>query len=90
MSDRNVFSSSTLFTSSSPTILISSGRYIRNLSHIVTHGQWRRPPPEPKGKERNWVQTISGKSWFSYFRFFGPTEPFFDKSWVLPDIEKMD
>ncbi|HMQ94699.1 MAG TPA: hypothetical protein PKA33_05795 [Amaricoccus sp.] len=25
-----------------------------------------------------------------YFRFYGPTEAFFDKSWALPDIEKID
>ena len=22
-------------------------------------------------------------------RFYGPTEPFFDKTWKLPDFEKM-
>jgi hypothetical protein len=27
------------------------------------------------------------KAWFAYFPFYGPTEQFFDKSWVLPDIE---
>ena len=47
-------------------------------------------PTEPEGKEENWIPTIPGKSWFSYFRFFGPTEPFFDKTWVLPDIELLD
>lgn len=47
-------------------------------------------PTAPKGKETNWVQTNPGKGWFAYFRFYGPTEPFFDKSWALPDFEKMD
>jgi hypothetical protein len=46
-------------------------------------------PKAPSGKESNWVQTESGKGWFTYFRFYGPTEPFFDKSWSLPDFEKM-
>ncbi|MGW2665165.1 DUF1254 domain-containing protein [Nocardia tengchongensis] len=45
-------------------------------------------PTAPAGKETNWVQTVPGKGWFAYFRFYGPTEPFFDKSWALPDIEK--
>jgi len=45
-------------------------------------------PEAPKGKEANWVQTVPGKGWFTYFRFYGPTEPFFDKSWALPDFEK--
>ncbi|MFI7838854.1 DUF1254 domain-containing protein [Pseudomonas asiatica] len=46
-------------------------------------------PEAPKGKESNWVQTAPGKGWFTYFRFYGPTEPFFDKSWALPDFEKI-
>jgi hypothetical protein len=44
-------------------------------------------PTPPKGHERNWIQTVPGKGWFAYFRFYGPTEAFFDKSWSLPDIE---
>lgn len=46
-------------------------------------------PEAPEGKEANWVQTEPGKGWFTYFRFYGPTEPFFDKSWSLPDFEKV-
>lgn len=46
-------------------------------------------PKAPAGKEANWVQTVPGKGWFTYFRFYGPTEAFFDKSWGLPDIELM-
>lgn len=47
-------------------------------------------PEAPADKEANWVQTLPGKGWFAYFRFYGPTEPFFDKSWALPDLEKVD
>jgi hypothetical protein len=35
------------------------------------------------------VQTVPGKGWFAYFRFYGPTEAFFDKSWALPDFEQV-
>jgi len=35
------------------------------------------------------VQTEPGKGWFVYFRFYAPTEAFFDKSWAAPDFEKM-
>jgi hypothetical protein len=35
----------------------------------------------------NWVQTVPGKSWFTIFRLYGPLQPWFDKSWKLPDIE---
>jgi hypothetical protein len=47
-------------------------------------------PKAPTGLESNWVQSLPGKSWFSYFRLYGPTEAFFDRSWVLNDIEEIN
>lgn len=47
-------------------------------------------PTAPEGHEANWIQTNAGKGWFAYFRFYGPTEAFFDKSRALPDIEKVE
>jgi hypothetical protein len=47
-------------------------------------------PEAPEGKEANWIETKPGRVWFSYFRFFGPTEPFFDKTWVLTEFEPLD
>jgi hypothetical protein len=45
-------------------------------------------PKAPAGKpETNWIKTIPGKGWFTYFRLYGPTQSYFDRSWVLPDIE---
>jgi hypothetical protein len=45
--------------------------------------------PEPRaGSESNWVPTRAGGRFECLFRFYGPTGPLFDKSWVLPDIEK--
>jgi len=46
-------------------------------------------PTAPKGFENNWIQTNPGKGWFLIFRFYGPTETFFDKTWKLGDIEKV-
>lgn len=43
-------------------------------------------PSAPKGLESNWVQTLPGKHWFSYFRLYAPTEAYFDKRWKLDDI----
>jgi hypothetical protein len=43
-------------------------------------------PSAPAGHESNWVQTIPGKSWFTIFRLYGPLQPWFDRSWRLPDI----
>jgi hypothetical protein len=42
----------------------------------------------PEGKEQNWIPTNPGEGWFSYLRLYGPLESYFDRSWVLPDIEK--
>jgi hypothetical protein len=47
-------------------------------------------PEAPEGLESNWVQTNPGEGWFPIFRFYGPTDAFFDKSWKLSDIEKID
>ncbi|NIG52985.1 DUF1254 domain-containing protein [Chitinophaga sp. Cy-1792] len=38
---------------------------------------------------KNWIQTIPNKSWFTIFRLYGPLQPWFDKSWELPDIEEI-
>jgi hypothetical protein len=45
-------------------------------------------PDAPAGKEANWIPTVPGKAWFAHFRFYSPTQPYFDRSWVLPDITK--
>lgn len=48
-------------------------------------------PQAPVGKPAaNWIKTIPGKGWFTYFRLYGPTQAYFDRSWVLADIERVD
>jgi hypothetical protein len=44
-------------------------------------------PATPAGSGKNWIPTTPGKAWFAYLRLFGPLEPYFDKSWPMPDIE---
>ena len=44
----------------------------------------------PPGQENNWIKTVASKGWFPIFRFYGPLEPLYDKSWVLNDIEKVN
>ncbi len=46
-------------------------------------------PEMPKGQERNWIRTVPGKGWFPIFRFYGPLEPFYDKTWKLNDIVEL-
>ncbi|WP_117234925.1 DUF1254 domain-containing protein [Vibrio maerlii] len=43
----------------------------------------------PKGKESNFVQTVGDDGWFVYFRLYGPTQDFFDKSFSIGDFEKL-
>ena len=43
--------------------------------------------PERPIDSPNWIQTLPGKGWYVVFRLYGPLEPWFDKTWRLPDIE---
>ncbi len=47
-------------------------------------------PEAPEGKEANWVKTVPGRGWWALFRWYSPTEAFFDKSWVLTDFQKFN
>ena len=44
-------------------------------------------PKAPAGKEANWTQTVTGKSWFAYLRLYGPLDPWFDKTWRPGEFE---
>jgi hypothetical protein len=46
-------------------------------------------PSAPPGKEANWVPTNPNGKFEVLFRLYGPEKPFFDKTWVLPDIERI-
>ena len=47
-------------------------------------------PKAPEGKEKNWIPTVPGKGWFAYLRLYAPLEPYFERTWALPDIEKVE
>jgi hypothetical protein len=46
-------------------------------------------PKAPPGQEANWLYTPAGKGWWPWFRLYGPEQVFFDKTWKLPDIERV-
>ena len=46
-------------------------------------------PTSPAGLEGNWIQTIPGKGFYPFLRFYSPTAPMFDGTWRLPDVEKV-
>lgn len=46
-------------------------------------------PKAPAGGESNWIETVPGKGFYPFFRFYGPKESLFDGTWKLPDVELM-
>jgi hypothetical protein len=46
-------------------------------------------PTVPAGKDSNWVPTNPSGQFEVLFRFYGPEQPLFDKTWKLPDIERV-
>jgi hypothetical protein len=46
-------------------------------------------PKAPAGQESNWVPTAPNGRFEVLARFYGPQKPLFDKTWRLPDIEKV-
>jgi hypothetical protein len=46
-------------------------------------------PEAPAGAESNWVPTSKNGGFEVLFRFYGPEKPLFDKTWRLPDLERM-
>jgi hypothetical protein len=47
-------------------------------------------PAAPTGKEPNWVPTDPKRGFELMFRVYAPTKVFFDKTWKLPDVEKVN
>ena len=46
-------------------------------------------PAAPAGKESNWVPTDANGRFEILARFYGPQKALFDKSWKLPDLERV-
>ena len=47
-------------------------------------------PSAPAGKQANWIPTNADGTFEVLFRVYGPEKPLFDKTWKLPDIEKVN
>lgn len=46
-------------------------------------------PAGPEGKQSNWIPTNPAGQFEVLFRLYGPKPALFDKTWALPDIEKL-
>jgi hypothetical protein len=47
-------------------------------------------PKAPAGKESNWVPTDPARKFELMFRLYAPTKAFFEKTWKLTDVEKVN
>jgi len=47
-------------------------------------------PKAPQGYESNWLQTLTGKSWFVVLRMYGPLEPWINKTWRPGEVELVE
>ena len=48
------------------------------------------PDAPPKGWEGNYVQTLRGRGWFPYIRAYGAKREFFDGTYKLPNIHRVE
>ncbi|RSL18776.1 hypothetical protein EDE15_4378 [Edaphobacter aggregans] len=46
-------------------------------------------PKAPDGKDSNWIPTDPNRKFELMFRAYAPTSALFEKTWVLPDVEKV-
>ena len=46
-------------------------------------------PKAPEGKKSNWIKTLDDRGFFMYFRWYGPTQEYFDQSWQLNDVKEV-
>lgn len=46
-------------------------------------------PKAPAGKDSNWIPTDPNRKFELMFRAYAPTQALFEKTWKLPDVEKM-
>jgi hypothetical protein len=45
-------------------------------------------PKKPKGvANENWIQTVAGKGFFPFYRFYGPLKAYNDQTWRPVEIE---
>jgi hypothetical protein len=45
-------------------------------------------PQAPTGMDKQWIKTTPGKSYFAYFRVYGPEKKAFDGSWKPSDFQE--
>ena len=46
-----------------------------------------KPEGVPAG---NWIQSVKGRSFFVYFRVYGVEDAYMNKTWLVPDFERIE
>ena len=46
-------------------------------------------PERPSENPGNWIETVAGKSWYTILRLYGPLEPWFEKTWIPGDLQRL-
>ena len=48
-------------------------------------------PEKPEGVPvGNWIQSAMGRSFFAYFRAYDVEDAYMNKTWALPDFERLN
>jgi hypothetical protein len=79
----------TAITPSGPMPTVRMNRDTLYSSAILDTSTGKASITLPEGvNETNFVLTKPGEGWFAYFRFYGPLDAYFDKTWVPNDFQK--
>ena len=46
-----------------------------------------KPEGVPVG---NWIHSVKGRSFFVYFRVYGVEDAYMNKTWLVPDFERIE
>jgi hypothetical protein len=47
------------------------------------------PSKPAHASEANWIRTNPGEGYLAALRLYGPTQPFFDQTWIPDDVVKL-
>jgi hypothetical protein len=76
------------FIRESPRVCVDSyGKHLERQADGAV--EVRFGPEPPPGGGANWIHTVPGRPWFTFFRLYGPEPPLFDRSWLLGDLEEI-
>jgi hypothetical protein len=79
--------STAAFIRETPRVAIDSYQNVQRNSDGSVHVYFGPTPPH--GRESNWIYTTPGQPWFTFFRFYGPAKAVLDRTWRLPDVERL-